>query len=930
METKKFLLAFYSETDNVCIRVFSDRKAEDPEFKGQKYTEKLSNIQNIMPALMQHNEKHRGVFFVVNSGGHTDEEITRVNAQFVEMDTGSFEEQKAKITSFKLPPSIIVKTRKSLHCYWLIKDGDVKNFRKIQLQLVKQFDGDSMCQNESRCMRIPGFYHSKQEPVMVECVKFNPELLYTQEQLSECLLEVDIPEYDITSRTEFDGVVGSGQRLMDKCEFCRYCKDNAKNLSEPEWYAFVTNMSLAMDGNVFVHEISKPYPKYSRAETDDKIRHAVEENKPHTCEYIKTRLGFENCGNCNVKAPIALAVLSMAEQAAELADGEVSEDMIFEDRTIKLMAYAKKSAPAAYGKFKQKIKGKCSIKDFEKAVDFQNRSVTVVEDTDMPLNLTGINLYSAVQPANWRVTMEHGIQKRVNIGADSTVITVCPSPVVITKRFKNVDACSEKVELSFYRDNVWTSIVVPRSSAFNKSSLINCADRGFPVASKNTSDIVDYLYDYENANVRNIPLMKSTERLGWIDDTSFFPYTAKNDICFETDFEDSNEIHKSLSEYGSFETWLEYSEKLRQNPYGRFMLASSFASVLLEPLSHRVFFVNIWHDTTSGKSAACKMAVSVWGDPLKLMGSFNATAVGLERKADTLRNILYGLDERQLANENRLPMAQIVYGLSNGFGRIRGSREGGIQSMTNWRLIVLSTAEEPLLSDDSHDGMNTRVMEIHGVPVDDKGFASELHNVSEKNYGFAGRRFVERLCKEMKCRKNMIQSDFERIKKAIKDRVPTATHLDNASVIALGDYYSDMWIWNTEEAIAFENAVNAAIIMLENNTSLEKEDIISRAWQYITDWCLINDKAFGDDANLRFGIKEGASRYYVAKAPLYDALKKCGYPVEKCMTGFFERGYMQRWNGKRQKQKKNAGVQTWYYVIDIPTGDDENEVIPLS
>ena len=52
--------------------------------------------------------------------------------------------------------------------------------------------------------------------------------------------------------------------------------------------------------------------------------------------------------------------------------------------------------------------------------------------------------------------------------------------------------------------------------------------------------------------------------------------------------------------------------------------------------------------------------------------------------------------------------------------------------MTNWRLIVLSTAEEPLLSDDSHDGMNTRVMEIHGVPVEDKGFASELHNISVK------------------------------------------------------------------------------------------------------------------------------------------------------------------------------------------------------
>lgn len=340
MDIKKFLSAFYQETDDVCIRVFSDRKAEDPEFKGQKYTEKLSDIQNILPMLKQHNEKHRGIFFVVNSGGHTDEEITRVNAQFVEMDTGSFEEQQEKINSFKFEPSIIVKTRKSLHCYWLIKDGDIHGFRKIQLQLVKQFEGDSMCQNESRCMRIPGFYHSKQEPIEVQCIKFNPVLKYSQEELQAVLPEIEMPKYDVTSRTDFDGVVGSGQRLMDKCEFCKYCRDNAKNLSEPEWYAFVTNMSLAMDGNAFVHEISKPYPKYSETETDDKIRHALKENKPHTCEYIKTRLGFAGCKDCKVKAPIALAVLTMKEQAEILASDEISEDIIFDDKTIELMAYA--------------------------------------------------------------------------------------------------------------------------------------------------------------------------------------------------------------------------------------------------------------------------------------------------------------------------------------------------------------------------------------------------------------------------------------------------------------------------------------------------------------------------------------------------------------------------------------------------------------
>ncbi len=405
MKPFEFLSAFYEENEDVGLRVFSDRKAEDPEFKGQKYTEKLSNIQNIMTALKQHNEKHRGVFFVVNGGGHNDDEITKINAQFVEMDKGTFEEQQAKVDAFSIPPSIIVKTRKSLHCYWLMKDAEVKNFREIQLALVQHFDRDSMCQKESRCMRIPGFYHSKQEPVMVECINFEPNLRYTQEQLRAVLPKVEAPDVDITARTEFDGKVGNGQRLMDKCAFCQHCRDEATALSEPEWYAFITNMALASDGAEIVHETSMPHPNYNKSETDDKIRHAIKEMKPHTCEYIKIRLGFTNCSDCKVKAPIALAVLTMAEQASELADGEVNEDMIFNDRTIEVMAYAKKHNPVAYGKFKQKLKGKCAIRDFEKAVDFQNRSFTAIEDTAMPLNLTGIDLNGAVQPANWTVTL---------------------------------------------------------------------------------------------------------------------------------------------------------------------------------------------------------------------------------------------------------------------------------------------------------------------------------------------------------------------------------------------------------------------------------------------------------------------------------------------------------------------------------------------
>ena len=66
-----------------------------------------------------------------------------------------------------------------------MKDAKVAQFRPIQKALVQYFGGDPACVNESRVMRLPGFYHCKKEPVLVECISFHPERRYTQEQLAE-------------------------------------------------------------------------------------------------------------------------------------------------------------------------------------------------------------------------------------------------------------------------------------------------------------------------------------------------------------------------------------------------------------------------------------------------------------------------------------------------------------------------------------------------------------------------------------------------------------------------------------------------------------------------------------------------------------------------------------------------------------------------
>lgn len=186
-EAKRFLECFCKGegSENSCgrvnIRVFSDKKGRG--FKGKNLSFNMKDFLSKSKILMAHNEANRGIFFVVNSGGNSDRKINKINAQFFECDTLSLEEQMENISKFPLEPSIIVQTKKSLHVYFLIKNGKVEKFRDIQKKLAKHFNGDGSCINESRVMRVPGFYHCKEEPVRVKCIKFNPNLFYTQEDL---------------------------------------------------------------------------------------------------------------------------------------------------------------------------------------------------------------------------------------------------------------------------------------------------------------------------------------------------------------------------------------------------------------------------------------------------------------------------------------------------------------------------------------------------------------------------------------------------------------------------------------------------------------------------------------------------------------------------------------------------------------------------
>lgn len=328
---EEFVKPMFDSGETVCIRIFSDKKGT--AFKGLKIEYEAGKIASAVENLKNHNEQSRGIFFVVNYGGHEDSDITRINAQFVENDSLSIDEQMAQIKAFPIEPSFIVKTQKSLHTYWLMKDADVSAFRRVQKRLAAHFNGDRTCINESRVLRLPGFNHCKGEPVMVECIKFNPELRYTQAEL-----EAVLPMIENGTPVSTNNVLTGSRKGLTivgrRCEFIQHCKNNSASLSEHDWYAMITNLAVFEGGDKVIHQLSKSYPEYNPSETQQKIYHYLESGtKPITCKTIAEK-GFKcpklTDGSCSCKAPAALCYkpLNIEELRVFLSELDVKRNAV--------------------------------------------------------------------------------------------------------------------------------------------------------------------------------------------------------------------------------------------------------------------------------------------------------------------------------------------------------------------------------------------------------------------------------------------------------------------------------------------------------------------------------------------------------------------------------------------------------------------------
>ena len=482
---------------------------------------------------------------------------------------------------------------------------------------------------------------------------------------------------------------------------------------------------------------------------------------------------------------------------------------------------------------------------------------------------------------------------------------ICRHPIMPVERLCNIDSGEERLKLAYKKGRVWRSIIVEKSVIASSSSILQLAANGIMVNSENAKALSTYILEMEQLNYELIPEQKSVGRLGWLGEHGFSPFV--DDLVFdgETNFK---HIFNAVKSEGSRNAWLYAMQDLRKEKSpGRLFLAASFASAILEPCGLLPFFLHAWGGTETGKTVGLMIAASVWACPKlgEYVTTFNSTLVGQEMTASFLNSLPMCIDELQIQSSSGVrDFDRIIYQLTEGVGRTRGAKTGGLQKMNTWKNCIITNGEHPISNANSGGGAVNRVIEFE---CDEKVYSDlvGICAVIQSNYGFAGREFVEYLQTDGAFdRVNALQKEYYR---ELLKSDSTDKQAASASAILAADHIA------TE--LIFKDGNNLTVADLEKIMAKKKEvNVNCRALEFIYELVERNPNRF--KAN-EFGEYQGEvwgkqemDCIYIIKSVFDREMGNGGFNSTAFLAWAKRNDVIITDNGKRTKKARITGSAT--------------------
>lgn len=518
-----------------------------------------------------------------------------------------------------------------------------------------------------------------------------------------------------------------------------------------------------------------------------------------------------------------------------------------------------------------------------------------------------IALDDAVNTGDWEVSRAGVTRERQVKGGKNPVFvneSASPIPIWPTAVVENLDSGVEKLELSFYKNQRWKTVLSDRSVVANRSQIIRLADRGVEVNSENAGLLVRYIADTVALSLDALPHRQAKSVMGWAGD-DFMPFTGA--MVFDGE-ETHRQLYRSIHAKGTLGEWIAHVAPLRENIPLRLCMAASFASPLIERAGENPFVFHLWGGTGVAKTVALLVAMSIWGDPAvgRMTRTMNMTQNAMLSTAAFLNSIPFAGDELQTIKSVWTNYDRLIMSITEGIDRGRMSFDQ-VRDTRTWRCSFLFTGEEPCTKSASGGGVKNRVIEIECqeklVPN-----GNLTANFVRTHYGQAAKPFVEvaAACD--------VAALYTPLFREILQSVDTTDKQAGAMALMLtADRLASRLFFPGERELAVDD-------VRPYLRSAREVDNAERAYAYLVDTVAQNAPRFTPESREIWGrIDDGVVLFN--KSVLETVLEEKGFDFEAVKSRWAERGYLLRNSqGRFLHQTRVYGIRAGYVrlALEIP------------
>ena len=340
---------------------------------------------------------------------------------------------------------------------------------------------------------------------------------------------------------------------------------------------------------------------------------------------------------------------------------------------------------------------------------------------------------------------------------------VLPLPLVISARRCDTNFSNFQYDIAWkkFGKTKWRKItdVFGHEIADARALARVLSHNGIQVDSKQAGRLSTYfarmINDPDNAS--RIPEKIYYTKTGWTDNTftQFIYPTDKDGDCpiqngnfgFDTAFQSAGDAKTQIALL---------ARAMLEGSKSRQIIGSILTAPLIRPLgkSTRNLLFHIHGPSASGKTADTMLAMSIFGNPEELKGSFADTNKYILERASKFNDLPVYNDEFQALDIYRRDhFDEWIYSLEMGKTRGRLRKDLSATEIRRSYYSFISTGEQPITTQKANQGAINRVLQIDAKDALSPRLATEIYRSIGDNFGHFGKQFIKFLTNQ----KNLVE-----------------------------------------------------------------------------------------------------------------------------------------------------------------------------